>query len=394
MPTRRRWHPAQESDELVFAVCDRFLAQLGKQCSRQPRDSNGLRKGAAAAVADWLREEWGREDLTRERIYPLFWEATRREFLFLRPPRQRDLARRIAEKFGVHRYCQDEQAVQVVNARGREAFRHVTSAGADLVYRLIHQVGRRKPRVHIGLGGGYSAMVFAKRLAARVYSDLACPPLVLHALSAGGFLIDKPHKAPIAYFSYFDDALPEVESVALFSETVVSKDEYERVRNNPGVRRSLQRAEEIDIVVTSLASANDRHGMLGQYLEVMISEGGLDRLAVEEMRAAGWIGDVQFLPYSQEGPIIDRCPVRAVTLFDLADLADFAQAGDKHVVLLAGPCGECGRLKTDALEPLLANPGLRVWTHLVTDVDTAAAVLRPATLGAPVGREASTAAVP
>ena len=91
MPKKKRWHPSQESDELVFAVCDRFLAQLDQQYNPRSPGADGGRKGAAAAIADWLKEKWGRDDLTREKIYPLFWEAARRRFLFLQPPREMHL---------------------------------------------------------------------------------------------------------------------------------------------------------------------------------------------------------------------------------------------------------------------------------------------------------------
>lgn len=63
--------------------------------------------------------------------------------------------------------------------------------------------------------------------------------------------------------------------------------------------------------------------------------------------------------------------------FELSELVERAGSEDRYVVLLAGPCGECGRLKSDALEPLLENPKLRLWSHLVSDVDTISAVLRP-----------------
>jgi DNA-binding transcriptional regulator LsrR (DeoR family) len=42
---------------------------------------------------------------------------------------------------------------------------------------------------------------------------------------------------------------------------------------------------------------------------------------------------------------------------------------------VAGPCGECGETKKNALLPLLANPKLRLWTHLVTDAKTAKELL-------------------
>lgn len=375
MAKAKRWHPSDESDEIVFAVCSRFLEHLGKQLDPHSGDEESQRKGAAAAIAQWLETDWGRGDLTRERIYPLLWEAARRNYLLLLPPREKNLAQRIADRYGVPQYAKDEQTIQVVNVRGHGAFGEVSSVGADTVLSLIQRLGQKKERVHVGLGGGYAAMMVAKRLAHRVYSDPTCPKLSLHALSAGGFSIDKPQKAPITYFGYFDDVLTNVECVALFSETVVSSEEYERVKRGPGVRRSFERAGQIDIVITSLASAHDEDGLLGQYLQHLVSERELDPSAVKRMEDAGWVGDVQFRPYNAEGPIVDECPVRAVTLFEISDLVRMAHTEDKYVVLLAGPCGECGRLKTDALIPLLTRSQLRLWTHLILDVDTAGKLL-------------------
>ena len=257
----RRWHPSQESDELVFAVCNRFLGQLGKPPDPRLAEAESQRQGGAAAVAKWLRERWGREDLTREKIYPLFWEAARRNFLFLLPPRELHLAGKIADTYSLDQYRQDNEIIQVVNSRGKDSARHVASLGADLVLSLIERVAQKKKGkpVHIGLGAGFATLVVAKRLAYRVRSDVRGPDLVVHALSSGGFSADEPQKAPVTYFSYFEDALVNVDYVALFSETFVrSDDDYERVKKNPGVFRSFERSKEIDIVVTSLAAA--RHG--------------------------------------------------------------------------------------------------------------------------------------
>ncbi|NLX99329.1 MAG: hypothetical protein GXY83_24595 [Rhodopirellula sp.] len=356
----------------MFAVCEKFFSLLGEQYQA----GSGDKRGAAAAVAKWLREERGRGDLGRERIYPLIWEAFRRNFLFLQPPRERDLADQIARRYGISRYAEDKQVLQVVDVSGEEAARNVTSAGADLVLSLIQRIAaRRAGPVHVGLGAGYSAMRVAKRLAQRLSSDLKCPDLVLHALSAGGFRIDQPHKSPISYFGYFDDVMARVECVALYAETVVTKSDYQRVKRSLGVKKSFERADEIDIVITSLASEEDEHGMLGQFLASLIDEGELDRGALDEMRAAGWVGDVQFRPYSAATALADECPVRAVTLFEISELVERVKRNDRYVVLLAGPCAECGRTKTKALVPLLTQENLLLWTHLVTDVPTARELL-------------------
>ncbi len=338
-----RWHPSGESDELVFAVCERFLFQLAEQYQGQ----GGDKRGAAAAVAKWLREDRGRSDLGRERVYPLLWEAFRRNFLFLQPPRARHLAQQIADRYHIDRYADDQQVLQVVDASGPEAARSVNAVGADLVISLIQHVASQRPGpVHVGLGAGYSAMLVAKRLAHRLSSDPKCPDLILHALSAGGFRIDQPHKSPITYFSFFDDALARVDCVALYAETVVANSDYRRVKGSPGVKKSFERADEIDIVITSFASEEDEHGMLGQFLANLIEEGELPPDSLDKMRAAGWVGDVQFRPYSANGPLKDECPVRAVTLFELSELVERAGQNDRYVVLLAGPCAECGCTKS------------------------------------------------
>ena len=63
--------------------------------------------------------------------------------------------------------------------------------------------------------------------------------------------------------------------------------------------------------------------------------------------------------------------MRAVSLLGLSDLRAMVAAPDKYVLLVAGPCNACGALKTEAIEPLLVQPSLNLWTHMVMDVETA-----------------------
>jgi DNA-binding transcriptional regulator LsrR (DeoR family) len=401
MAKRRGWHPSEEEDDLVFAACDRFLAHLNRHFKPSPDRSghgeptaDGARPDedepvSATSIAEWLNQEFGRTDITRERVYPLFWEAARRRFFFLQPPRELDLAKRIAALYGVEQYALDPETIQVVNARGPASLKHVATVGADVVLSLVKKLEKKKReareadlRVHIGLGGGALAMMVAERLASRIRSDLDCPKLVLHALSTGGFLVDQPKEAPVTYFSYFHDVLNEPEYVGLFSATVVPSGQYDQVIANPGVRESFERANEIDIVITSFASADDPHGLLKRYLHHLVEKGELSQKALEEMEGMGWVGDVQFRPYTAQGPMQDGCPVRAVTLFEPSDLVERVKIPGKYVVLLAGPCHECGHAKTTALVPLLRQPNLRLWTHLVTDLKTAHELVKAGQEGA------------
>jgi hypothetical protein len=377
-----RWHASQESDELVFAVCDRYFMQLGQ--SSQAIADNEKTRGAATSVAEWIQAEKGRPDITREKIYPLFWEACHRGFLLLQPPPEHHLEDKMINRFALQNH---PGKVTVVNIHGDSAAQHVTHKAADQIVDLIERVGKEKrskypgdpekQAVHLGMGAGYATMLVARRLAYKIRSGGDIPPLVLHAISSGGFLPDEPHKSPSTYFSYFDPALMNIKFVALFSATVVGRDDYEKQKENPAVRYSFEQRDKIDIIVTSLASASHVHGLLGHYLEHLVQQNLLPADTLHRMSNAGWIGDVQFRPYSAQGPLQDVCPVRAVTLFELDELVDLAKdvKNGRYVVLVAGPCGECGESKKLALRPLLDNPKLRLWTHLVTDALTAKELL-------------------
>ncbi|MDR3233189.1 MAG: hypothetical protein LBT46_05935 [Planctomycetaceae bacterium] len=376
-PAATRWHAAQESDEMVFAVCDRYFNQLGESSNAIALGTRT--RGAASAVAKWLRSE-GRADITREKIYPLFWEACARGFLLLQPPPEHHLEDKLVSRFFLQRHS---GKITVVNVRGETAAQHVTNRAADKIVELIDRVWKDKQQkypnepekhvVHLGMGAGFATMLVAKRLAYKIRSGGEIPQLILHAISAGGFLPDEPHKSPSTYFSYFDPTLLNIKFVALFAATVVGNEDYEKQKENPAVRYSFAQRDRIDIIVTSLASANHVHGLLGHYLEHLIQQELLPPDSLTKMRKAGWVGDVQFRPYTANGPLRDVCPVRAVTLFELDELVAMAKDADngKYVVLVAGPCGECGETKQRALRPLLDNPKLRLWTHLITDTQTA-----------------------
>ena len=392
-PRPVRWHASQESDELIFAVCDRYFSQLGRTSkekeeeSEHDADSEGSERhrGAASSVAEWLQKIRGRTDITREKIYPMFWEACQRGFLLLQPTAEHHIRKKLENQFTLYKHPGE---VTVVNVSGENAAQHVTTVAAEQIVELIERVWKEKMErypdnpekheVHLGMGAGFATMLVAKRLANKIRSGAEVPRIVLHAISSGGFLPNEPHKSPSTYFSYFDPALMNVKFIALFSATVVSSSDYENQKANPAIRYSFEKRDEIDIIVTSLASAEHEHGLLGRYLTHLIDQNLISRNVLDQMLAAGWVGDVQFRPYSVHGPLSEEvCPVRAVTLFELDELVKIAKnrTNGKYVVLVAGPCGECGATKKNALRPLLANETLRLWTHLIVDAKTAKELL-------------------
>ncbi|MDO5580841.1 MAG: hypothetical protein Q4G69_06870 [Planctomycetia bacterium] len=377
-----RWHASEESNALIFDVCKHFLDQFSSKQENDSDDSGSdSEKKGAAGTAQWVSQKWNRNDISREKIYPLLAEGIRRGFLFLQTPVEKQLPERLKNKFHLENH---EGTITVVDIAGKDnsaIAEGVTSQAADQVIYLIDEVARQKAqkegkeisqvKVHLGMGAGLVSMLVAQKLAQRVRSGKNIPCLVLHAISTGGFFIAAPHKAPITYFSYFDEIRSKVEYIALFAHTVVPEEEYAKIKENPGLRLCFERKNEIDIIITSMAGAQHKHGLLRQYFEWLIDNHLINSDTITNMEEAGWIGDVQFQPYTKDGILEKASPFRAVTLFDLNELVEFAKTPGKYIVLVGGPCGECGELKTDPLRPLLANDHLRLWTHLILDVKTA-----------------------
>jgi hypothetical protein len=122
------------------------------------------------------------------------------------------------------------------------------------------------------------------------------------------------------------------------------------------------------VVVTSSASRQDEDGELNRFMNENTELGPQSRQLLDQEAR---VGDVMYRPFNWNGPITRDAQIRAVTLFELHELVQFAADPQKAVILVAGPCGTCGRSRDDALLPLLRVPSLDVWSHLVTDDLTA-----------------------
>jgi hypothetical protein len=342
------------------------------------------------AIAAWLVENhgdhlpWRRPNesrrksiqTTRVKIYDILRIAAERGFFRENPPLHVELAEKLRLRFHVD---EKHRQVTVVNTTSAVASDEVANAGAETALKLIRRLGETKERVHIALGAGYTGMRVAKRLGELVGAEPNCPKLALHALTSG-FSVDNPLTAPVTFFRFFDETKVDIEFVGLFAAAFANYDGYDNLKGKLWIRHSFERAAGVDIVITSLATSTHEHGMLNQFLAAD------DSNTAHLLRQEGWIGDVQFLPYSLKGPIVLKEGIRAVTLFEFDELvrmtaAPPGAAGEsgsppqRHVVLVCGPCNLCGDLKTEALVPLMHVPALRVWSHLVTDARTAEASL-------------------
>ncbi len=300
--------------------------------------------------------------ITREQVYGLLGRAVKRGFVRLCAPLEQTATRDLCEQYPHANF----RVVNVSDAR--TAAQHVASEGADLVLSLIKQVGRKKKTVQIGLAAGYALQILSQQLAYLMRAEPKLPNIVLQALSSG-LSLGYPTRAPIAFFSFFEDLPIDVKYVGLFSSAVVQWDEYERTKQLPGIREAFEKKEHIDIIVVSMASADDEHGLYNHFMEIGAKS------APKILRNAGWVGDVHWRPFSKDGPINVNTGVRSMTLFELEELVEWANRPNKHVVLLAAPCAQCGKSKSKAIKPLLEEPNLRVFNHLLTDIKTARELL-------------------
>jgi hypothetical protein len=320
----------------------------------------------AVAIRDEVNERIGKlghdYEITRERVYPLLGLARERGFLHFAPPEDVLLTRRIADFYHL-----EEDQIHVANSG---ALDHVAASAATLLVDLIVAAGRKKDNVHVGLGGGYTSRLVAKHLAVGLRGVEHLPKLTLHALSSG-FDPRNPNTAPVTFFGFFDRIGIDVDFVGLFSPPVVATADYPTTIKLHGVKESFAAKDDLDIVVTSLGSASHDHGDFNKFIDL----GGKRSRAI--LTKAGWVGDVQYRPYSREGPIMVDAKIRSVTLLELHELVTMAADPDKHVVVVGGPCGRCTASRADALRPLLESPNLKVWSHFVMDVGTASELLRP-----------------
>lgn len=387
---RNRW--TQLDSRVVFFACDAFI------------------KGQKAPwIATAIRKRF-QEPLYRTQVYALLGEGLRRGFFHLTPPYEFQLAERMMERFVRSRSPQittpppsggnsnpadstdarsltDPKEIRVVShglepsldlvavATAKTALEIITrlyaklcaAVGKDPPTLLQVSRGGDGPAVHVGFGAGATTQRVARYLAERL-RGLENPPLiVLHALSSG-FNVTQPATAPVAFFSYFD-GMPNVEFRGLFAPAYARSEEWDSMRQLVGVRESFAEKHALQVIITSLATVDDPHGELNRFMDLNAGVGAEEKRILDQTERRE--GDVMYRPFSGIGPITRTMAVRPVTLFELEELREFVQQEDHAVVLVAGPCADCKKSRTRALLPLLREPALSVWTHLVTDDITA-----------------------
>jgi DNA-binding transcriptional regulator LsrR (DeoR family) len=238
--------------------------------------------------------------------------------------------------------------------------------GAELLLSMIRKIARREKEVHVGVAGGHAMRRLTRSLAMLLRQPALELPvtIVFHALVAG-FDVDDPRTDPSAFFAFlFEDAAMEATTrfVGLGASAFVEWKDCPAMRENLVVREAVVAAGKLDIIVTSCSCWEDQHSLLRHYMDKW------DKDSADVLRSTGCVGDVLWRPVGKDGPITERTHTRAFTLLELDELPGRIGEG-LQVLLVAGPCGGCGRPKTEILQAVL-NTERPLITHLVVDTRT------------------------
>jgi len=337
-----------QHDELVAAVCKYF-------CRGMP----------VAEIIDEVRQKL-KITLKREEPYRLIAFAAQRGWLRFQAPFAHELAAQIQERFP---RLADVRVVR-------------TGVSDDISYNVAAMLLKEvcglsrsrssKSEVHIGFAGGV-----ALRKSARIFSEMLKEPradlprkIVFHAMVAG-FNMQDPSTDPNGFFTYFasEPALQVKTSfLGLLAPGIVKTSEIDKLRSIEYIRDAYERAREIDIIITSAGGHwQEGHSGLRNLYSLWAPQ------SLEQLNKAGCIGDMMWRPLGRDGPLSIRTDMRTVTLLELGELPDFIKQG-KKVVLLLGPCGDCGGSKEEVLSAIV-NYRQPLITHLVADSRSARALL-------------------
>lgn len=342
---------------LVFRVAQLFLAER-EQSKEAARKAN---RRIAEHVAERIREEFHRERFTREMVYDCVYEAIQLGFLVLVPPFDVRLQEALTRK-----YPHLAQRLYVVATANHLDNKRVSVAAARIAVECAKELAAKLAPgdpLGLGLGPGRATRDFCEAFGHLITRDPEAPKLDLVAITAG-CPAREPEYASISFFNQFDDRIVN-QRVGLFAETLVHTSDLRKIRSRAGAKEAFAARDRIHMVITSMGDMKDPDDLLGLFL-------AQSRVNIESLLERGWIGNVQYRPYTADGPVRERpSDLRAVTLFELDDLVRMAGRDDKCVILIARQCGKCRRTRATALEPLLREHSpLRVFSHLVMDTAT------------------------
>jgi DNA-binding transcriptional regulator LsrR (DeoR family) len=353
------------SDAVIYRVAELYLT------------TDLVAKQGVKAVAERVNREFANVALNRHSPNILLVKAVKRGLLRLVAPAEQQLEARIRTAFGVKKDIRvpDINNVTVVDCPRPESSDAVSAAAADVAYKLIKWVAEQQGNnaVGLGLGPGRATLSFSQSLSDLLRQDTQALKLNLFGISSS-CLAHQPHFAPVSFFNLFPTEKVSG-TLALFSQALVRSKDFKDTQTQTGVREVFEKKDKIDIVVTSMGNMLDEHTLYRMFMYDHYKK---------PMERPAWlktcVGDVQYRPFSKDGPIHEKPnDRRLVTLFELEELVAMANSLTcKFVVLIARQCGKCETQSTraKALLPIMTNPKLKLFTHVVMDSPTAEELLK------------------
>ena len=356
MPGKPQMKP-EVRQRIAYRVAQLFL-EFREQSRNAAKDKN---INLTEYIRDRIRLEYPDVSFTREKVYDAVDWALQLGYFILVPPFEVKLQDALEEK-----YPHLANHMHVVHTANHLDSRKVSIAAADIALKRAHALAKRlggQP-LGLGLGPGRASRDFCESFGHLYPKDNSLPKLNLYAITAGGSARESENTS-ISFFNFLDDGIVN-SRLGLFAENLVPHRRIKDVLKSAGVKDAYAERDRIHMIITSMGDMCDQDDLLRIFLED--SGRDVDRLVDEE----GWIGNVQYRPYTAKGPVREKGDeLRAVTLFELDDLANRVGRDDRSVILIARQCGKCKRTRAKALEPLLeVNSGLRVFSDLIMDAAT------------------------
>jgi DNA-binding transcriptional regulator LsrR (DeoR family) len=337
-PVHREWIELDER-MLAAAFCEVFMENK-----------------TARQMAEEVQEEYDPPGhMTREK--PLAWVryAAARGWFRYRAP-----AHVLYERY-IQDHYENVKRVRIAHTCESE---HVARVAADTLLRLVQQCFRsgKTKEVHIGLDSGVAMRQFAQAFA-DVLSEPAqeLPGRICFHSMVSAFDPGYPTTDARTFCSYFLDRSTlqvEVRFVSLHAPTIVTPEDIQELREIPEIEDSFREAEKLDIVVTSGSVWDHEHSSLRSFM-------ARSEPALEQLRAAGTVGDVLWRPIGETHPVEAETAIRTFTIMELSQLQEFVRSG-KHVLFMLGPCGKCNEPRGRLLQALL-NQKQPLISHLVAD---------------------------
>lgn len=218
--------------------------------------------------------------------------------------------------------------------------------------------------ITLGLGPGGMTARLTLELGKILANEASAMKLRLLAMS-GGSVANRPELSPISFFNTLPSRFVS-EKIGLFAPNLVTQKQYEALSKNPGVREAMEASKDLYLCITAMGDSKDKTDLLSQFLHAQPDETAFERLQSKGMR-----GNIQYRPFSDEGPIKESpSDYRAVTVLDLNDMHRLSRDRDKEIILMVS------NKSGEALWPLVRSSKFRPFTRLVIDAESVERLLR------------------